>query len=498
MTKLQRSLFFWTLVAIFLVVAPLIVLHAKGYRFDFQRGVFVHSGTVSLKNNPQNVSIYVDGKIESSSINRINSSSNITGLIPKSYNLEVKANGYQDWSKKIDVHSGLATEFWNILLIRNEYTKKEYDTQNIERLFISPKNKSIAYTENSEVGMRVKILNIANNKITNDFPIPVGVFTDAVRQENVEWSPAEDFISVPVKLYPKTNPLIKNQSTPEDKYAYYILDPAKNTSFDLNDFLKNEDIRNVRWDPKDKNFLFYLSGNSLYRANITNPADITTIAKDVSAFDLGKNAAFYAQSPNELVFKSNLDGGGTHTQITSFYSEDDDVIKPTEKLIVYDESRIVFINKDRDLFLYNENGFDKSFKKIAQNITGTQFSDDGKKLLYWSDNEIFVYFLRDWNVPPIRSANENTSVTRYSENIKNVQWFLDYEHVIFSVGNQYKIIELDSRDRRNIMDLPKTSIDNSIAVYDHALEFLFFTDQRDGANYLNSIILPEPTTFLGL
>jgi len=496
MTKFKRALFFWTLVALFLIIAPTIVLRAKGYRFDFHRGVFVHSGTISLKNNPQDVSIYIDGDLESSSINRINSSSNINGLIPKSYNVVVKASGFQDWSKKVEVHSGVATEFWNVLLIRNEYERTEYNSQNINRLFISPKDKLLAYTENLETGMKVKILNIKSNLIENEFEIPNGVYTQEDRQENIEWSPEEDFLSVPVKLYPVASKITaKNAPSVPAKYAYIILDPQKKTSFNLNEFLKKDTIENVRWDPKDKDFLFFLSEKSLYRANITNATDITLIASDVSSFDLSRSGIFYSQMPTELVFKANLDGQGSRNQITNTFPQA--LNQPNKKLIVYDESRIVFINQNKDLFLYNENGEEKTFKKVSSGIEGIQFSDDGKKLLYWSNNEIFTYFLRDWNVPPTRSANENTSLTRYSESIKNVQWFKDYEHVIFSIGDQFKIIELDPRDHRNVMDLPKTSIDNSVAVYDHALEFLFFTDKRDESNYLNSIILPEPTTFLG-
>ena len=498
MKKYQRRLFFWTLVALFLIVAPAVVLHARGYRFDFQRGVFVHSGTISVKDNPQSADIFVDGKLESSSLNRINSSSNINGLIPKSYNLTIKSADFQEWQKDVDVHSGLATEFWNVLLIRNDYEKKEYDSQNIDHFFISPKDKFVAYTQSKDQnqGIKVRILNINNNTIDNEFSIPDGIYENQERQENIEWSPQEDYLSVPIKLYPpKVKSTVKNTTPSTDKYAYFILDPKNKTSFNLNSFLKKDDIRNVRWDPKDKNYLFFLSGNSLFRANITDMTDIKDIADNVSSFDLGKNAAFYSQMPTELVFKSNLDGSGDRTQITNSFPQNLD--QPNEKLIVYDDSRIIFINQNKDLFLYNENGDTKIFKKIAEGIEGIQFSDDGKKLLYWSNNEIFVYFLRDWNVQPLRLADENTSITRYAENITNIQWFKDYEHVIFNVGGQFKIIELDPRDHRNVMDLPKSSATNPVSVYEHALGLFFFTNQKDNSTYLNSIILPEKTNFLG-
>ncbi len=494
MIKHKRALFFWSLVALFLIIAPTVVLRAKGYRFDFSRGVFVYSGLISIESNPAEINVYLDGKLKDSDINNINNNLNIKGLIPKKYDLTVKAPGFQEWNKKVDVHSGFATEFWNVLLVKNNYETKEYATPNIQRIFISPKNKLLAYNENLEKGINVKILNIKDNSLQNTFTLPDGVFEYQLKKENIEWSPEEDYLSVPLKIYPP-EAINNKKNISADEYNYFILDPKNNTSFNLNEFLGKDAIKNVRWDPKDKNYLFFLSEKSLYRANITDAKDLIMIAEDISSFDLSRSGVYYSQMPTELVFKANLDGQGERKQITTDFPQS--LTLPNEKLIVYDESRIVFLNQNEDLFLYNKNNEEKVFKKIAEHIKSIQFSDDGKKLLYWSDNEISTYFLSDWTAQPARVANENSSITRFSEKITNVQWFKDYEHVIFSVGNQYKIIELDPRDKRNIMNLVETKSTDSVAVYNNALQLFFFTNPKENINHLYSIIFPERTTFLG-
>jgi len=491
MKKHKRALFFWFLTALFLIVAPASVFYAKGYRFDFDRGVFVYSGIISIKSNPTEVDIYINGKLKNSDINRINNSVNVEGLMPGEYDLTIKAEGFQDWNKKVRIHSGLATEFWNIILVKNEYEKTEYLTPNInDRIFTSPSDDFIAYTEDTETGMKVKILNIKENLLDQEFEIPNGNYSYQEQKENIEWSPKEDFISVPVKIQSDS---AKKISTTQK--AYFIINPEENTLFNLNKFLNKDEIRNVRWDPEDKNYLFFLSENSLYRSNVSDAEDLKIIAQDVSSFDLSYSGIYYSQIPNELIFKVDLNGEGNRKQITTNFPQE--LSTPNEKLIVYNDSKIVFINQNKDLFIYNEDKDDKIFRKLAGNIEGIQFSNDGKKLLYWSENEISTYFLNDWDVQPIRLANEDVSLTRFSEKIDNVQWFRDYEHVIFSVGNQFKIIELDPRSKKNIMDLPRVNPVNSIAVYNHALKILFFTDMQDEANQLFSIIFPEKTTFLG-
>jgi hypothetical protein len=145
-----RFIFFFVLLVLFCITVPIIILSARGYRFDFNKGVFVYSGTVTIKSNPQNFNVFVNGeKMESKKLNRVNNSFNIGGLRPQNYEIRVEAPDFQSWTKKVDVHSGIATEFWNVLLVRNNYEKNDYNISNIERFFTSPDNKFIAFTKKS-------------------------------------------------------------------------------------------------------------------------------------------------------------------------------------------------------------------------------------------------------------------------------------------------------------------------------------------------------------
>ncbi len=493
MDKISRRIFFWVLAISFLVTTTYVIFYARGYRFDFKKGIFVHSGTITIKSNPNDVNINIDGEeITSKKLNRINSSYSLSGFIPREYTMTVSAEGFKPWSKKVDVHSGLSTEFWNLLLVRNEYEKEKYDAQGASKFFISPKSKRLVFVQNVAGGFSAKILNIDNNEIENNFNFAKWDFIDDAVKENIEWSPQEDYLSVPVQRL--------NEDAIEDslEYAYFILNPITNEAFNLNDFLGIKNMSHVRFDPKDKKYVFFLSGNSLYRANIEEKNDSRLIAENISNFDLSKTNVYYLQLPNNFVYKTSLDGQAQKEQITKNLPSGSS-LKKNVLFIVYDDSRIAFINENKELVIYNsgtqENEF---FKKISDNAEGIQFSDDGKKMLYFTKNEISVFFLADWGVQPFRTRNDMENITRYSEEIKNVQWFnKDYEHVIFSNGHQVKIIELDPRDQRNCLDLVKIEGGNQFLIYNNTIEKLFFVDKLDNESGLFSIDFPEKTGILG-
>ncbi len=481
MEKIKRKIFFWFLVLLFFIITPIVILQAKGYRFDWHRGVFVFSGTISFKSNPQTVSAELNGVLnENKKLNRMNGAFNISGLLPMNYQLKISAPGFNPWNKKIDVHSGISSEFWNVLLTRTDYKKTTYDsTSGIEKFFTSPKNHFLAYTQTNSDGLLVKLLDLNSAITTKTFSIPGWKLLSDEKKENIEWSPDENYLSVPVEK--------------DGASTFYIIDLTSGLITNLSDFFGKNKIQHVRWDPQEKGYFFFLEEKTLFRGDISDNKNLTAIANDITAYELSYDSIYYIQKPNNLVFKTSLDGKAEKNQITNTFPNPNATVT---RMIVYDESRIAFLDENKDLTIYNNGEHAKYFKVIGNGILEMHFSNDGKKILFWSANEISVYFTRDWNVQPIRQENDLTNITRYSEELKNIQWYKDYEHIIFSTGKYTKIIELDSRDHRNCLDLISTMTDTPFMGYNGGLEKLFFTDTKNGTSVLTSIVFPEPVPIL--
>ena len=119
--------------------------------------------------------------------------------------------------------------------------------------------------------------------------------------------------------------------------------------------------------------------------------------------------------------------------------------------------KIAVLSEKEQLYFLNPET--RSFELIAENVQEVQFSDDNKKLLYFTPREIWVYYLEDIFIQPNKKAREKELITRLSQKIKQAFWYPETnEHIIFAVGQVVKIIELDDRDYRNTYDLLELSV----------------------------------------
>ena len=482
----SKSIFFWTLVALFFVTSTSLILYAFGYRFSPTRGVFVYGGSIMVKTTPQDANIYINKQLmPSGKVSRLNNSVHIDGIDPGEYTLEIKAAGFKTWSKKIAVHSGISTEFWNIVLAKDSYAREDYNTPNIEKFFISPRKNLAAITQMEGDNFVVKVFDPSSLELKGVFAANDYVFTDNSK-ENIEWSPQAHRLIIPV---------IKKENGTKN---YFITTLDTGETINLEGLVGEENLSHVRWDPDTKNALFYMTGDRLMRIDLDAPTEKTQIAEKIASYDLSSKGLFYFQLPEGIVYQTNFKGTDTPTQITSAAPQD--MSDPNFQLIVYDEKRIVMRNDNNgELYIFNEGKNDTYFEKLSSEAKGSQFSDDGKKLLFWTDREISVYFAREWEVQPARAENEKQLITRFAGEIKNVQWTRDYEHALFTIDKKIKMIEVDPRDHRNMDDVLSLADDSSILVSNFSDGKLYFTEKdAGGQTNLHSIYFPERATFLGI
>jgi len=116
MTKKARTLLFAACLTLFALAAPIIIGYSQGYRFDFATKRIVQTGGIYVKAMPRNVNVYINGKFKKTTSIFTNSCL-MENLIPKTYNVEVKKQGYHTWQKNLTVWETQVTEAKNILLI---------------------------------------------------------------------------------------------------------------------------------------------------------------------------------------------------------------------------------------------------------------------------------------------------------------------------------------------------------------------------------------------
>jgi hypothetical protein len=94
----------------------------------------------------------------------------------------------------------------------------------------------------------------------------------------------------------------------------------------------------------------------------------------------------------------------------------------------------------------------KSFEKFFEGVSILEDSPDLKKLVYASDYEIWILFLKDTLEQPQRKAGEKLFIARLSEKIGNCYW-LNNNYLVFNSGNKIKISETDDRNKTNVTDI---------------------------------------------
>ena len=99
------------------------------------------------------------------------------------------------------------------------------------------------------------------------------------------------------------------------------------------------------------------------------------------------------------------------------------------------------------LYVQGENGP----TQIATNVTAVVRSDDGRKIAWIADKQIWVYWLSDTDYQPIHHAGDIILLSRSIYPVKALVWFKDSDHLALDADG-LKIIEIDTRGGTNIIN----------------------------------------------
>jgi len=123
-------------------------------------------------------------------------------------------------------------------------------------------------------------------------------------------------------------------------------------------------------------------------------------------------------------------------------------VKPETEYVLEIFQDFVFLREGQILYQFNPGS--KSFEKFFEPIKDLKISPDYKKVVYFSDYEIWILFLEKINDQPKREARDKLFLIRLSEQIKDCFW-LNSDYLIFNAANKIKIAEIDDRDRINVV-----------------------------------------------
>lgn len=130
-------------ITIFIILAPILVFYARGFKYDFATRQIVKTGTLVLRTEPTKANIFLNSDTKPTT-----TPASIRFLTPGDYTIRLEKTGYQTWQKRLRVISQFVT--WGNLNRDNIFLFSEkpnlLNTYNSQAVSVSADQTEIVYT----------------------------------------------------------------------------------------------------------------------------------------------------------------------------------------------------------------------------------------------------------------------------------------------------------------------------------------------------------------
>ena len=159
-----------------------------------------------------------------------------------------------------------------------------------------------------------------------------------------------------------------------------------------------------------------------------------------------------------------------------------------------DRSQVYYMTKS-GLYKSNLDGANprklSSYSQWPSEIVEKKLSPDGKKILYFNENGIWIIYLNGLRTTKNGDAAQVEEVLKSQDIIKDVFWHSGSNHIIFVAGRDIDVMEIGKGGSKNIVTLNKCSTSPRGVYYDTYNDSLYFNDSPAGKSNLYRLDLRE-------
>ncbi len=426
MTLRTRRFLFWGLLLLFLAAGTVITLYSQGWRLDLQSCTIrdpLHctfnlekTGGIFIRTSPRDVAIRVDGQDISDQSGFIQQGTLIPNLIPKTYRVEIKKEGYFPWVKNLKVEPQLVTQALHIVLVPKTIKEELVSAsrlrgEHIEVLTNTGKKIIIQDTKSKTY----YVYDVTNPAVA--FNINVNFANTAKTSEAI------------VRIAPHS--FDPNKLIIESTKGLYILDTLRLTAETIQ---KN---RPIAWN---------VQGSSVYY-----------LRKNTSS-----SSAVYALYSWNLVLKNE-------NQVFAFPETASSSQRFTDIEVAQTQNRIVLLDSEHAIYLIDLT--QNTMKKAASAITDFAFSPDGRKLAFLSSNKkLQILFLDDVDADNPKQRGDIIAF-ELAEQPRTIMWHKDSYHILMGYAGALHLKEIDDRLPNN--DYALKEIPGDAFYYDKNSDFVY-------------------------
>lgn len=400
-----RRLFFYIILALFVISAPLIILYTAGFRYNFKQNKILRTGAIMLSSDPAGANVFLNNRER-----RETTPARLLNITPGEYDVGVSKDGYFPWQKKLTAQSNQVT-FGNNIVLFKKSEPQEISKGEVIDLILDSRGKTIFFLK--EEGSLYELWH-----------------QEAMGEITLVWRSA--FSKQPKLLEWLADDQLLLQSD-----GYYLLNIGTNTPS-----IKSIDkVTGRTWQKigaiKSHNFLLGLNDNDLYSIN---PLSGTTDLLEHQVTD------FYPYG-NKFIFLQTNEKGEASLKESQWTSVREIVRLPSVNF-EFREAPVPWLalydTTNKKIILFSENDGSKQYTVNGDNLCW--LNADSPSLLSRSSFEVWS------NLPKDSTADLST---RVSEEITNMFCHPSGNAFVLSTNNSIKAFELDTRDRQNIYPLIK-------------------------------------------
>lgn len=450
--KSTRRKIFYTMVLVFLVFAPLVLLYSRGYVFDFKRSGLSLTGGIFVKAIQQDVKVYMDSNLENET-SFISRGTLITSLLPKHYTVRVEKSGFRSWTKTALVSNEEVLEFRNIFLPPATITPAVLF--NTRQPSLPSQVTLLAGT--SEVGLSVG----DPAKTVSLYVLNPETGATTVTSHTVSRSFWDQ----------NANTMVLGRTSAGRTRWYRINLRADGTGTESPVMFRglpegfSADL--VTPHPTAPGSFYFFAGGVLFLQDKSNVP--TPIAEGIYAYTITDQHIYFISKTGFFV-ESDLLGGNTKILGRKGLFLND---AQPPRILVSPAGDVVVLDSAGGLFVYQPDR-DQELELVVGNVKGIDFSANGDRILYWDDKRVSIYWLRDNPDQPFDIARTKKQIFSSDQPIQ--QAFLNAlgTYFFFSDPAGIHFVETDVRGSTNAYLLIAGSI-GSFTV-DAKNQLLFWTE----------------------
>jgi hypothetical protein len=462
-----RKTFFWTAVILFLVAAPILILNASGFRYDFQEKSLIQTGTLILKTQSAGARVWINREAQEE-----RTPAEIERLLPQRYSVRIEADDFHPWQKEVEVRQAEIT-LKNILLIPTQIPLTPVFSTPVRIFALAPDSRHLAYARRGEDSESVWLLNLDENREAPLFRLEAGASEESPYSiDRLLWSAGGRHLAV-------------SASSPGEDRKKYLLTEAEPGAFPFEIVLPGrENSDEWRWSEDEKSF-FFMHQRSLYRADPTKRMIEQVVAEKITGYTTVGEALYFVTERPPALFKKDLRSQQEPVLLRPLkVSEAGGNKERGDQFIPSNDGRMAFLDRNGKLWLVDLNEGLKEGSQgdtisgpIASDVESASFSEDGRKMLYQTEKGLFVYYLKEARPEWGEKAGISEALVGQKNPTFGPVWYGDQAHVLYGMGETIFISE--TGEKPSIYPLVRTPGESPRFVYNKIKEnlYLVYRDQ---------------------